>query len=270
MAGGAARRLGGIDKAMLPLGTQGMTLLQQAVESCWAAGASAVTVAGPQRPQVQGVTRWVADDQPDGGPAAGIYAALDRATEEYLFITAGDQRIDPPAVRAVCQAAIGHDGAWAVRQADPAAGILVPGNAQPLFACVDSGVLRELLAPTRGVGQSPLRLLSGRDMVAVELPAVVDVDTWGDVERMMVGEGADMTDAWLVRIGAVLGVPGIQVPVAELLDVTREVAHGVERKAAPLTTFLLGVAVGSGAMSLEDAVRAVQDAVSDPATDGDA
>ena len=31
-----------------------------------------------------------------------------------------------------------------------------------------------------------------------------------------------------------------------LLDLARDAAHGVERPAAPLTTFLVGVAVGRG------------------------
>lgn len=35
----------------------------------------------------------------------------------------------------------------------------------------------------------------------------------------------------------------------QLLDLTREVAHGVTRIAGPLSTYLLGVAVGAGADS---------------------
>ena len=52
---------------------------------------------------------------------------------------------------------------------------------------------------------------------------------------------------WLARLGAELGT-GDAVPdeggVRDLLDLTREVAHGVERVAGPLSTFLVGVAVG--------------------------
>ena len=55
---------------------------------------------------------------------------------------------------------------------------------------------------------------------------------------------------WLARLGAELGVEDA-VPdegaVRDLLALTREVAHGVERVAGPLSTFLLGVAVGRGA-----------------------
>jgi hypothetical protein len=39
------------------------------------------------------------------------------------------------------------------------------------------------------------------------------------------------------------------------LDVARDVAHQVARPAAPLTTYLLGVAVGRGADPTEAAAR---------------
>ena len=55
---------------------------------------------------------------------------------------------------------------------------------------------------------------------------------------------------WLTRLADQLGTEDA-VPdegaVRDLLDLTREVAHGVERVAGPLTTFLVGVAVGRGA-----------------------
>ncbi len=40
--------------------------------------------------------------------------------------------------------------------------------------------------------------------------------------------------------------------IRTVLDLARDAAHGVERPAAPLTTFLVGVAVGRGA-TLESA-----------------
>ena len=70
-----------------------------------------------------------------------------------------------------------------------------------------------------------------------------------------------MTQAWLARISAAVGMPMPDVPVDDLLDLTREVAHGVERKAAPLTTYLLGVAVGSGLVTPDEAVTAARAAV---------
>ncbi|WP_255782767.1 DUF6457 domain-containing protein [Dactylosporangium sp. AC04546] len=53
---------------------------------------------------------------------------------------------------------------------------------------------------------------------------------------------------WMERAAVAVGV---QAPSAEeraaLLDLAKDVAHGVARPAAPLTLFLVGLAVGGGA-----------------------
>ncbi len=43
-----------------------------------------------------------------------------------------------------------------------------------------------------------------------------------------------------------------------ILDVARDAAHGVARPAAPLTTYLLGIAVGQGADPREVAAKLSQ------------
>lgn len=53
-------------------------------------------------------------------------------------------------------------------------------------------------------------------------------------------------DRWVVEACELLGLDPADVPIALVLDVARRVAHGVARPAAPLTTFLLGLAIGSG------------------------
>ena len=56
-------------------------------------------------------------------------------------------------------------------------------------------------------------------------------------------------DDWLTQLSAELGVDDVELDhktVKVLLDLARDAAHGVERVAAPLTTFLVGVAVGRG------------------------
>ncbi|MEA2499698.1 MAG: hypothetical protein QOH26_2103, partial [Actinomycetota bacterium] len=50
-------------------------------------------------------------------------------------------------------------------------------------------------------------------------------------------------DEWLNELATALGVEA-DMDETELLDVARVVAHGVERRAAPLTTFLIGLAAG--------------------------
>lgn len=51
-------------------------------------------------------------------------------------------------------------------------------------------------------------------------------------------------DEWLAEAAAELGLDASDVRIGTVLDVARDVAHGVARPAAPLTTFLLGLAVG--------------------------
>ena len=54
---------------------------------------------------------------------------------------------------------------------------------------------------------------------------------------------------WLTTLSAELGTSDFTMDddaVTTLLDLARDSAHEVERVAAPLTTFLVGVAVGRG------------------------
>lgn len=53
-------------------------------------------------------------------------------------------------------------------------------------------------------------------------------------------------DDWVAEAADLLGIDPADVPVATVLDLARRVAHGVARPAAPVTTFLLGLAVGAG------------------------
>ncbi|WBL19829.1 DUF6457 domain-containing protein [Citricoccus sp. NR2] len=49
---------------------------------------------------------------------------------------------------------------------------------------------------------------------------------------------------WLAEVAPELGLDPEVVPIGKVLDVARDVAHGVARPAAPLTTFLVGLALG--------------------------
>ena len=57
-------------------------------------------------------------------------------------------------------------------------------------------------------------------------------------------------DEWLTESGQALGLDTPAIPADlrnQLLDLTRDVAHGVARIAGPLTCYQLGLAVGRGA-----------------------
>lgn len=61
-------------------------------------------------------------------------------------------------------------------------------------------------------------------------------------------------DDWLSAVCAEFGLdPAVAADV--VLDVARDVAHGVERPAAPLTTFLLGRVVETGVPLSDAATR---------------
>jgi len=53
-------------------------------------------------------------------------------------------------------------------------------------------------------------------------------------------------DAWTEAACAELGIDPAAADTRTVLDLAREVAHGVARPAAPLTAYLLGIAVGRG------------------------
>lgn len=62
---------------------------------------------------------------------------------------------------------------------------------------------------------------------------------------------------WVRVTAADLGLDQDDAPIGLLLDVTRETAHEVMRPAGPVTTFLIGLAVGRGS-SIDDAVATVR------------
>jgi hypothetical protein len=56
-------------------------------------------------------------------------------------------------------------------------------------------------------------------------------------------------DDWIIDASRALDIPADSIPADlrnDLLDLTRDVAHGVARVAGPLTTYLIGIAVGRG------------------------
>ncbi|PTA46472.1 DUF6457 domain-containing protein [Micromonospora sp. RP3T] len=54
-------------------------------------------------------------------------------------------------------------------------------------------------------------------------------------------------DDWVTAACAELELDPTEVPVSAVLDVARDVAHQVVRPGAPVSAYLLGVAVGRGA-----------------------
>ena len=70
-----------------------------------------------------------------------------------------------------------------------------------------------------------------------------------------------MTDAdldqWVAHVAAELGIDGLDVDVDAVLDLASVAAHAVVRPAAPLTTFLAGLAAGRAGGSVDDVREAI-------------
>ncbi|MEH0936850.1 DUF6457 domain-containing protein [Micromonospora psammae] len=62
-------------------------------------------------------------------------------------------------------------------------------------------------------------------------------------------------DDWVTAACAELGLDPADVPVPTVLGLAKDVAHQVLRPGAPVTAYLLGVAVGRGADPAETAAR---------------
>jgi hypothetical protein len=63
-------------------------------------------------------------------------------------------------------------------------------------------------------------------------------------------------EEWVKELSSALGLAD-DVDTDALLDVARDVAHGVERRAAPVTTFLIGLSAGLAGGGIEAERRAL-------------
>lgn len=107
LAGGSARRLGGVDKPALVVGATSMLdRVLAAVDS-----ATSTTVVGPVRATSRPVT-WVCEDPPGGGPVAALAAALPSVRSDVVAVLAADLPfLDRAAVSRLRAAVADADGA---------------------------------------------------------------------------------------------------------------------------------------------------------------
>ncbi|MER6005521.1 NTP transferase domain-containing protein [Nonomuraea angiospora] len=137
--------------------------------------------------------------------------------------------------------------------------VAVPGNAARATSegvvMVDDGGREQWLAgvwPTarlkRALAAYPCRSLKGLlgplTAVRLALPGRpwFDCDTMDDLEEARM----NVLNEWTVLACEELGIDPATVDRDLILDLTKEVAHGVARPAAPLTAYLLGLAQGAG------------------------
>ncbi|MFD5946189.1 NTP transferase domain-containing protein [Streptomyces collinus] len=254
LAGGAARRLGGTDKPGVRVG--GRPLLDRVLAAC-ATARTTVVVAAP-RPTVRPVT-WAREDPPGGGPLAALDAGLRLTTAEHVVVLSADLPfLHEPTVDRMLST-LRTSGGDGVLLTDPS------GRDQPLVAAYRAPRLREELALLAGrhggLAGLPLRRLTAElDLTRISDPvASFDCDTWDDIAtaRARIREHGHVLDEWISAVKDELGID-LAVDTRGLLDLARVAAHGVDRPAAPLTTFLVGYAAaqaGGGPEAVAEAAR---------------
>ncbi|MFF4549707.1 NTP transferase domain-containing protein [Streptomyces sp. NPDC001435] len=273
LAGGAARRLGGVDKPAVRVG--GRPLLDRVLAAC--AGARTTVVVAEPRPTARPV-RWAREEPPGGGPVAALDAGLrhtatqavptedvptqdvptqDIPTEdapehapggaEFTLVFSADLPFLEEATVRRLVTALRTSGAEGALLSD------ADGRDQPLVAAYRTAALRRELAALAdrhgGLVGLPLRRLTGAlDLTRVPDPlASFDCDTWDDIAtaRARIREHGYVLDEWISAVKDELGID-LDVDTGVLLDLARDAAHGVARPAAPLTTFLVGYAAAQG------------------------
>ncbi|MFC5788472.1 NTP transferase domain-containing protein [Agromyces tardus] len=266
LAGGRAGRLGGASKPDLVVG--GRRLLETAIEATWSAGARRVAVVGPPSLDAPGCL-VVREDPPFGGPVAALAAGLaalplgaagspgDPDADADVLVLACDMPDVADAVARLLEARDSSNGA----DADGICLLDASGRTQWLAALYSRRALEHALVALGDVdGAAMRRLAASLDLTAVpDGGSTQDIDTWSDLDRALhrrgdgtmtepqgPGPGPDDLDGWVAEAAGLLGLDPADVPIGTVLDLARRAAHGVARPAAPVTTFMLGLAVGAG------------------------
>ncbi|MBA8989481.1 molybdopterin-guanine dinucleotide biosynthesis protein A [Curtobacterium pusillum] len=189
LAGGRARRLQGIDKAMLVV--DGRVLLAHALDAVGAARSRVVV--GPFRDGFPTDVRWAREHPPFGGPVTALAAGLEAlrtsgGTAPLVVVLATDLPAAGAAVEALREsidaAAVDRDGPHDSANADGWVAVDPDGQRQPLLAVYRATALTAAIARLRGSrrgldGASMRDLLAGLRLLAVPLPGALtaDIDT---------------------------------------------------------------------------------------------
>lgn len=244
LSGGRASRLGR-DKASTPI--NGVTMMERVLRAI------------PQEAQVIVVGEYPEDskrevivtrEEPTGaGPLAAMAAGLRYVTNSNFLLLATDMPF------------VGDLGVklLEVLEAIPSEfEAVIPiddeGQYQPLCAAYRTESVRRALERigelTNGSMKRLLSELRYQRYDQQEAWVLSDVDTVANLDdarsRASAIEGETTMDEWIAEVKLALGLT-VDVDVDLLLNLAREAAHNVTRPAAPITTYLLGIAVANGA-----------------------
>ncbi|MFE1664264.1 molybdenum cofactor guanylyltransferase [Microbacterium sp. P02] len=188
LAGGRATRVDGAAKHLFDVG--GRTLLERAVAAAASAGAQPIVVVGPRPADLRlSHVRWVREDPPFRGPAAGIVAALAvtalstaaRTDPEWTLVLACDlPDVQSAVTRLMRDIPLLPSDTEGVCLAD------ATSRPQWLIGAYRTSALRRAATALADGGRdaSVRALLAGLAIAVVTAPATetADIDTWQDLE----------------------------------------------------------------------------------------
>jgi molybdopterin-guanine dinucleotide biosynthesis protein A len=145
LAGGAGRRLGGVDKAALDVA--GVTMLDRVLGAARPLCAELVVV-GPERTTgVKGV-RFVQEDEPGGGPVPAVVAGLAATVGDPVLVVAVDlPLLSSAAIQRLFDAVTGHAAAGADHDGAPNPLLAVYRRAALSFEGLGGGSRADQLLP---------------------------------------------------------------------------------------------------------------------------
>jgi len=258
LAGGKASRMGGQDKAAVTIhGTPALDRVLHDVPE-----GVEVIVVGPARTTSRPVVFCVEEPR-FAGPVAALGAAVAHVRTPLVAVLGVDQ---PRAAQLASQL---------VREipSSAAAGVIpvdTDGRRQPLGMILRVADLRLALQRLGAIEGRSFRELTAelhlaeRVLSSQESALLRDFDTWADVRSMNASVGNEVAwdqgtglggpqangvhvslERWVNELRTELGIED-EIDIDAILDLARVAAHGVQRPAAPLTAYLLGIAVARG------------------------
>ena len=176
LAGGRARRLGGIDKALIEI--RGVTMLDRVLGAA-APHCDQLVVVGPVRETTVPGVRFTIEPDPGGGPVPAVAAGLDRVSgaEQVVVLAVDLPLLGDEHVRTLF-VGLEDEGVVAVAAADQR------GRANPLLAAYRADALRVALDGA-GPGEPAARML----------PLATVVLNLGEAGTLNVNEPSDLERA---------------------------------------------------------------------------
>ncbi len=210
-----------------------------------------IVVVGPQLQMTSRAVRYTQESPLGSGPVAAIHAGLKLIDTEFVAVVATDMPFASQILEVLIDNLPGLE--------DATIPLDWQGIQQPLCALYRTEALSRALGQMGTVqGQSVRRVIDRLTVKELSLQPdlrriLLDVDTPSDLERAinLSNEPKEQgrvhaMEKWIEAVQKELGLD-VVVDQELILDLARDAAHGVERKAAPITTFLLGIAIAGGA-----------------------